>query len=79
MFASFNDDGNSVLAIQIFKLKRIKSAKISELPLVILVGISLSCVGFDVDKSLFLSKHFFYQKIQGQNMILNYIFYLLQE
>ena len=50
MFASFSDNGNFELAIQVFKLERVKSAKISELSSIILVGILLSCVAFDVDK-----------------------------
>ena len=50
MFASFSDNGSFELAIQVFKLERVKSAKISELSSIILVGILLSCVAFDVDK-----------------------------
>ena len=59
MFAIFSDDGNSELAIQVLKLERMKSAKISELSLIILVGISLSCVPFDVGKFLISFKTIF--------------------
>ena len=59
MFASFSGDGNSELAIQVLKLERRKSAKILGLSLVIFVGISLSCVPFDVDKFFTSFKTFF--------------------
>ena len=59
MCASFSDDGNSELAIQVLELERIKSAKISELSLIILVGISVSCVPFDVDKFFIFFKKFY--------------------
>lgn len=59
MFASFSDNGNFELAIPVFKLERVKSAKISELSSIILVGILLSCVAFDVDKFFISFKTFF--------------------
>ena len=59
IFVSFSDDGNFELAIQALKLERIQSAKISELPFIVLTGISLSCLPFDVNKFFIPFKAFF--------------------
>ena len=59
IFVSFSDDGNFELAIQALKPERIQSAKISELPFIVLTGISLSCLPFDVNKFFIPFKAFF--------------------